>query len=364
MLICTLPLKPIRGPVKLYLLASAATLACMLGSSAYAQGCVCQRQNAAGYAGDNSYLKAGDWLFSSIYQNFTSDRHYQGTNFIPALTSRGPTNVQNAISVSASYAVTDRVALTLEAPILMTSYTLNRVPPGGTTPVKDATHSSGLGDRSLRASYWLRNTYQAKWNIAVSMGIQAPTGAADVRDTIYGKVVPEDVSVQPGAKAWAVPIGAQGFMEFRHLAVFGSGAYLFNPRGTTGVPTFFGSLSNPNNKQVDSSTDLFLAQGGVVAKPWRKKWPLPSLSYRISGVPITDVFGPSNGFRRPADVQFIEPGLSFQFGPQVVSFSTGILTYVNVKPTPANPNVTDATIPKYVFNLAFSRRINGTHELR
>ncbi len=344
-----------------YSLVASATLASV--PAAFAQGCVCQRQNASGYAGDNVYLKAGDWLFSTIYENFTSDRHYQGTNFIPALTSRGPTNVQNALSLSASYAVTDRLALTLDAPLLFTSYTLNRVPPGGTTPVKEGTHSSGLGDMSLRASYWLRSTYQAKWNVALSFGLQAPTGAADVRDTIYGSVVPEDVSVQPGAKAWAVPVGAQGFWELRRVAVFGSGSYLFNPRGTTGVPTFFGSLSNPHNKQVDSSTDLYLAQWGLVGKPWRKKWPLPSLSYRVSGVPINDVFGPSNGFRRPADVQFIEPGLSFQAGPQVVFFSLGILTYVNVKPTPANPNVTDATIPKYVFNLAFSRRVNGRHEV-
>ncbi len=331
----------------------------VFGQLAWGQGCVCQRQNASGYAGDNAYLKAGDWLFSTVYQNFTSDRHYQGTDFVPALTSRGPNNVQNALAVNVTYAATDRLYVSLEAPLLFTSYTLNRVPPGATTAVKEGTHSSGLGDVSLRASYWLRSTYQPHWNVALSLGIQAPTGAADVQDTIYGRLVPEDVSVQPGAKAWAVPIGAQGFREFRRFAFFGSGAYLFNPRGTTGVPTFFGSLSNPNNKQLDSSTDQYLAQGGVVAKAWRKKWPLPSLSYRISGVPIHDVFGPSDGFRRPADVQFIEPGVSFQVGQQVVFFSLGILTYVNVKPTPANPNVTDATIPKYVFNLAFSRRVNG-----
>jgi hypothetical protein len=334
-----------------------------MSGRAFGQGCVCQRQNAAGYAGDNAYLKAGDWLFSTIYENFTSDRHYQGTNFIPVLTSRGPTNVQNAFAISASYAITDRLALTVEAPILVTSYTLNRVPPGGTSAVKEATHSRGLGDMTLHASYWLRSTYQAKWNVALSLGIQAPTGKADVVDTIYGRTVPVDVSVQPGSKAWAVPLGAQGFVEYRRLALFGSGTYLFNPRGTTGVPTFFGSLSNPNNKQVNSSTDQYLAQGGLVAKVWRKKWPLPSVSYRISGVPVNDVFGPSHGFRRPADVQFIEPGVSFQFGPQVVYFSTGILTYVNVKPTPANPNVTDATIPKYIFNLSFSRRVNGRSEL-
>ncbi|MBV9083463.1 MAG: hypothetical protein JOZ62_12350 [Acidobacteriaceae bacterium] len=341
-----------------------AFLASFVAPNAFGQGCVCQRQNASGYAGDNAYMKRGDWLISTVYQNFTSDRHYQGTTFIPALTSRGPTNVQNAFSISAAYAVTDRLALTLEAPVILTSYTLNRVPPRGTTPVKEGTHSHGLGDMTLRASYWVRNTYQAKWNVAFSFGVQAPTGAADVQDTIYGRVVPEDVSVQPGSKAWGVPVGASGFWEFRRFAVFGSGAYLFNPRGTTGVPTFFGSLSNSNNTRVNSSTDQYLGQWGVVGKVWRKKWPLPSLSYRISGVPVHDVFGPSDGFRRPADVQFIEPGFSLQFGSDVVFFSTGILTYVNVKPTPANPNVTDATIPKYVFNLAFSHRVNGRHELR
>jgi hypothetical protein len=94
-------------------------------------------------------------------------------------------------------------------------------------------------------------------------------------------------------------------------------------------------------------------------KTMQKRWPLPSISYRIIGVPVNDVFGPSHGFRHSADMQFIEPGLSFQFGEQVVFFSTGILTYVNVKP---NPNVTDATIPKYIFNMAFSRRVSGHKE--
>ncbi len=327
----------------------------------FAQGCVCQRQNAGGYAGDNAYLQGGDWLFSVVYQNFTSDRHYQGTDFVPSLTSRGPTNVQNAMDVNATYAVSNRLSLSLDAPFLVTSYTLNRVPPGGTAPVKEGTHSAGLGDMTLRASYWIRSTYQSRQNLAFSLGIQAPTGAADVQDTIYGRTVAEDVSVQPGDKAWAPAAGVRGFRDFGALTVFGSGVYLFDPRGTTGVPTFFGSLSNPNNKQLNSSADQYLFQSGFVARPWRRhrKWPVPSLSYRVSGVPIHDVFGPSDGFRRPADIQFIEPGVTMTMGPQVVSFTFSILTYVDVKPTPANPNVTDATIPKYMFTMAFSRRVNG-----
>jgi hypothetical protein len=329
--------------------------------SAFGQGCVCQRQNASGYAGDNAYLRAGDWLFSVVYQNFTSDRHYQGTNFVSALTTRGPNNVQHLLNLSAAYAITNRLDLALEAPILVTSYTLNRVPPGGTVPVMDGTHSRGLGDVTLRASYWLRSTYQAKQNVAVSLGIQGPTGAAGLTDTIYGRTVPEDVSVQPGSKSWAPSVGIRGFRDFGPIAAFGSGVYLFNPRGTTGVPTFFGSLNNPNNKQVDSATDQFLFQAGVAARPWRRhrNRPVPSLSYRVSGVPINDVFGPSNGFRRPADIQFIEPSVTVNIGKETVSFSTSILTYVNVKPTPANPNVTDATIPKYIFTVAFTRRINA-----
>lgn len=326
-----------------------------------AQGCVCQRQNAGGYAADDAYLQQGDWLFSLVYQNFTSDRHYQGTNFVPALTAKGPTNVQNAMDLSVTYGLTRKLDLTLDAPFLTTSYTLNRVPPGGTAPVAEGTHSAGLGDMALRASYWIFSTYQAKQNVAFSLGIEAPTGKADVMDTIYGRTVAEDVSVQPGEKSWAPSAGVRGFRDFGPVTAFGSGVYLFNPRGTTGVPTFFGSLSNPNNTQVNSATDQYLFQWGFMAKPWGRhhKWPVPSLSYRVSGVPIHDVFGPSEGFRRPADIQFIEPGVTMAIGPQMVSFTASILTYVDVKPTPANPNVTDATIPKYMFTVAFTRRVNG-----
>src|SRR6185312_17344784 len=174
-------------------------LALLPCSSAFGQGCVCQRQNASGYAGDNAYMRAGDWLFSEVYQNFTSDRHYQGTNFISSITDRGPDNVQNAVNLSVSYAVSNRLNLSVDAPFLFTSYTLHRAPPGspsGTAPVYDATHSSGLGDMSVRATWWARSTFQAKQNIAFSIGMQVPTGAAGLTDTIYGRVVPEDVSVQ------------------------------------------------------------------------------------------------------------------------------------------------------------------------
>jgi hypothetical protein len=102
--------------------------AALFAPHAFGQGCVCQRQNTSGYQDENAFLSSGDWMFSVVYQNFTSDRHYQGTTFMPPLTVRGPNNVQHSMAVSATYAVSNRLSLALDAPFLTASYTLNRVP--------------------------------------------------------------------------------------------------------------------------------------------------------------------------------------------------------------------------------------------
>lgn len=196
-----------------------------LPTLSWGQGCVCQRQNVGGYAAENAYLAKGDWIFSGVFQNSVSNRHYQGTDFISSLSDRGPDNVQNLFNLNVTRAFTNRLSIGLDVPISTTSYTLNRVPPGspaGTSPVKDAVGASGLGDITVRASYWLKSTGQAKQNLAIGVGLEAPTGSADVRDTIYGRVVPVDVSTQLGAKAWAPSLSARGFRTFGYVTAYGS----------------------------------------------------------------------------------------------------------------------------------------------
>ena len=132
----------------------------------------------------------------------------------------------------------------------------------------------------------------------MSGGVKLPTGPSNRRGFVSGREVPADVSIQLGDKAWGLATGVSAFRDYSRLSLYGTTHYLFTPRNMTGVPTFFGSLTNPNNSVQNSAADQFSSQigGAYVVK---RGWPVPSLAYRIEGVPVNDVFGKSDGFRRP-----------------------------------------------------------------
>jgi hypothetical protein len=136
------------------------------------------------------------------------------------------------------------------------------------------------------------------------------------------------------------------------ITFFALGSYLANPRNTTGVPTFFGSLNNPNNTQLNSAADQFSVQMGASGHV-KRGWPVPSLVYRIEGVPISDLFGASDGFRRPGVIGFTEPGVTYEIGRHMFSASLGIRSYVNIKDSPTTARAEDATVPKLIFTAAY-----------
>jgi hypothetical protein len=148
--------------------------------------------------------------------------------------------------------------------------------------------------------------------------------------------VPIDTSVQTGDGSWGITPGIQLFQRVKRVTLYGAAQYLMNPRNTTGTPTFFESLTNPNNTQLNSSADQFYVQfgGSVSLKP---RWPVPSFGYRFSGVPVKDLIGKS------------EPGINVAVGKQLFSFTVSIRNYVNAKNSPYTTGVEGATIPKYMF---------------
>ena len=164
-----------------------------------------------------------------------------------------------------------------------------------------------------------------------------------------------DISIQPGDKAWAPTASLQAFRRFEWLTLFGSANYLFNPRNTTGAPVFFQTLGNPRNTFPNSSSDQFLYQFGAAFRTAARR-PVPILAYRISGVPVFDVFGASDGFRRPGTIGFIEPGLSYSVKGHVFSVTVPVRTYVNIKDSPFTGRIEDATVPRHALTLSWSKR--------
>ena len=308
------------------------------------------------FGGSSPYLHQGEWQVVTLYRRAVSDLHYQGTKPFPELDPFGPVNTQNQINVDLTYAFSRRFSVSLNIPLSFNSFAVKRAPPGSAEREWVNTHANGLGDLSARANVWFFKPRDSGiWNIGASLGLKAPTGKAGATDTVFGRTLPVDISIQPGDKAWAPIASLQGFRQFSWLTAFGSANYLFNARNTTKVPVFFQTLTNPRNTFPNSSSDQFLYQFGASFRT-RAKWPVPILAYRISGVPVYDVFGPIDGFRRPGTIGFIEPGISYSLGEHVITATVPIRTYVNIKDSPSTPRIEDATVPKYAFTVSWSKR--------
>lgn len=308
------------------------------------------------FGGQNAYLEDGRWQLVTSYRGFASDKHYQGTKPFPELDPGGPDNRQSQIGFDVRYGLSPRLELAASLPLHFNSFTLNRVPPGGTQRVKDATRARGLGDVSLRGRYWLLGTGDPGRNVSLSLGVKLPTGRHDVTDSIYGATVPVDWSIQLGDNAVGVLTGLDGFLTRGRMTFFGSGQYLFSPRDTTGTPAFFGSLQARPGGVVspNSATDQYSLQAGAAFRA--TGWAVPSLAYRLEGVPVKDVLGASNGQRRPGAIQFLEPGLTLRRGKHLVTLSMPIKVHVDIKDSPFSVRVEDATVPDVMFLIAHSIR--------
>jgi len=323
--------------------------------AARAQGCVCQKQGGPVFGGVGPYLQKGGWQLLFFYRGYESTEHFQGTEPFTDLDGNGPLNRQKLMAADITWAATTRLNLTASVPFFSNDFDVRRTPPGGGDRVWVPIAASGFGDISLRGRYWILdpNGANSQHNIGVSLGVKLPTGKKDRTDDYFGRQVPVDVSIQTGDGHFGMTGTLYAFQNIGSGTLFATGTYLSIPADTTGVPTFFGSLNNPANSTYNSAADQFSVQlgGSVTIIP---KWLIPSLAYRIEGVPVSDLFGSSDGFRRPGVIGFIEPGLNFVFGRHLIGATLAIRSYVDIKDSPTSTRVEDATVPQLMFTLGYS----------
>lgn len=79
------------------------------------------------------------------------------------------------------------------------------------------------------------------------------------------------------------------------LNAFVNGAYTITPQEKNGVLT---SRGNPFEAEM-SISDAYMGRGGFEYLLWPKHGLTLSLAGRIEGVPVRDMVGGSEGFRRP-----------------------------------------------------------------
>jgi len=306
------------------------------GRAALAQGCVPSRftspaLGSLGGSGGDIYLSGGTWQVGLAYRDVNSNQLIVGHRVRNDLAPGGiPSFVHSqSLNVSLVYGVTDRLSVTLNAPVSRGSLELTYADLN-----RHENTSSGLGEISISTSYWLRpaQALQPGGNVAIGFGVKAPTGSNDVGGTFWkadGTSVPFPVppAIELGDGGWGFVVSTKGFrpvMERSYL--YGGGSYTFNPRKTTDV------VKSPGSTLHWAAPDTWEGSAGVstlVSSALGLSVNLGALAY---GTPRRDVFGGrEDGERLPAIVGYVSPGIGITRGVHTITFSVPVRAYMNFR---------------------------------
>jgi len=320
------------------MLTLASVLAAFAARSAVAQGCLPSRftspaLGSLGGAGGDIYVPAGTWQVGFAYRYVNSNQLIVGHQARNDLAPGGiPSFVHSQLlNVSLVYGVTDRLALTLNAPMARGSLELTY--PDGQ---RHRNTAAGLGEMSASASYWLKSAHPLDpgGNVAIGVGVKAPTGSNDVAGTFWkadGTSIsfPVAPAIELGDGGWGYVLSTKGFLPvFERSYVYGGGSYTFNPRTTTDVVKAPGSTLHwavPDTWEASAGLSTFLSSAlGLSAN-------VGVLAY---GTPRRDVFGGrDNGERLPAISGYVSPGIGITRGAHTVTFSLPVRAYMNFRPS-------------------------------
>lgn len=237
----------------------------------------------------------------------------------------------HSVDLTVNYAATQRLSLTVTFPFSSGSH--SRYYADG---VRHKVQARGLGDVSLFGNYWiLEPRTHPNGNVFVSLGVKAPTGKNEVTDDFFlanGSVVqrPVDQSIQLGDGGWGILLQAQAYQSLSpRLSGYLSASYLASLRDKTDVPS-------PTPGVTLSVPDVYSARLGLAYGLWSGS-PLGDLSVslggRVEGIPLRDLIGGSDGFRRPAVVGYVDPGLSLALGRGTISVNVPVRVYANFRPS-------------------------------
>ena len=322
---------------------------------ALAQGCVVVRGSSScmirphGSAmADDSHLMAGNWLASVSHRYLHSHRHFIGDEEQTQrqlVQANQVINHSQFIDLGIQYAFTPRLSAAFTLPLVFSDR--SQKAPTNYNTYRYETHASGIGDARLTGYVWLWDPAKMpKGNVQLGLGLKMPTGADDVTDTFQtlgGPIVRHvDQSIQPGDGGWGVGVELNAYREILpRTEVFLQASYLINPENqngtltwrdnTTAVPGTVTALPSAASyyEHFQSIPDQYFARGGLnfLLVP---SWGLSvSLAGRIEGVPVEDIIGDSDGFRRPGFAVAIDPGIQLARGRFTFNINVPFALYRN-----------------------------------
>lgn len=267
----------------------------------------------------DSVLKEGEWLFNSNTRYYSSFRHFVGKQEQFQRVAQH-TNVINDVETE-DFVFTrlfnDRWSLAADIPFANNSRSqLNN----GVGSTRFATHTFGVGDVRVTGYYWLFDPEKLhNFNIQVGLGIKFATGGYDMQDYFLQKngthaLGAVDQSIQLGDGGTGIATEINTYLNLSNaFGFYGNFYYLANPRDVNGTPT---SATAPSAMKVAITSDvesvpdqmLIRAGGSLMLKHVDL-----SLGFRDDCLPVRDLIGNSDGFRRPGYIISAEPGLTWRF---------------------------------------------------
>jgi hypothetical protein len=319
------------------------------------------------------YLRPGDFTTSFGVRHVYSHVHFSGPteNFSRAQLGTEVQSKTNIDSLVLTYQLTPRLSFTGTVPFI---YASRRQQSQYAT-----LHTSGQGDVSFGAQYWLRSPKSSKAalnNVQIGLSLLTPSGndrQSNVVATTFGgptSVQYPDYSVQPGAGTWGMIMSGQAFHNLgANTLIFADGNYVMSQGGYHSFWTSHGgTTANPPSPtagmtQFDAIQDQYMLEiGASHSAPGIRGLGL-TLSIRDEGVPAHNLIDNDLGFRRPGFGIALTPGFVYSRGPHMLQFSVGkVMIRDRTKSVAEEVNGAhegDAAFANYVWMAAYTLRIPG-----
>jgi hypothetical protein len=342
-----------------------------------AQGCVAIRHFSCsvGNTLENNLLQDGTFQVGMNYRYFKSFRHFRGTEEEPDRVANETevVNHAHAWDFTLNYGITNRFYVGVTIPTVIN--TRSSLYEHGREE-RHITYSRGVADIRIGAGYWLLDPEtHTHSNISIGTGLKLPTGNYNASDIFYNvgpegssEVRPVDQSIQPGDGGFGFTVDFQLYQQIAdHIFGYAGGFYLFNPRNMNETRTFRETLSPVlQNEAIMSVPDQFSARAGV-SYSFSSSW-AASLGGRYEGVPVEDILGNSDGFRRPGNVLSVDPGISFMKNNFSINLNVPVavrrerpqsLTDIETSEMTGTFRNGDAAFADYLINFGISYSFSG-----
>ena len=297
----------------------------------FAQGCIPAHYVSLSLGAQGiSYLEPGQFEADLFYRFLYSDKVFIGTEEQPQLYDLGGRHAIHSFDANLSYGLNDRLALSLTVPFMHDDF--SNIHGDGQ---RHSGSSGGLGDLRLIGSTWVfKPGDHPNGNVNLGIGVKFPTGEYRATDDYHlanGTTIlrPVDIAAQPGDGGFGLMLQFQGYQKLAgNLFGYLSGYYMMNPRNENGT-----ERPNPATPVVNSVPDQYLGRAGVSYVVWPSQGLSISVGARIDGIPATDLWGDSDGFRRAGYAVYVEPGVNWSFGNNIASVSVPVAVRRNLERT-------------------------------